>query len=180
MQQSFGKFKESKAYNFLLKISPIIMILFIIFIEHAPVYFSYFSFIRPQISLIVVFFWSVYFPESLGIFSVFLLGLLSDLLFNSVLGLSAFLFLLMYVLLSEYKNFLTNRSFSFVYVIFSFVMFCASLIKYLIMTIENNSLPPLMQEVVSYAMIMCFYPFFVYFLGKFNMYLIGRSINVDK
>lgn len=172
--------KESPVFIWFLGVSPFLLTMLAIIVEIAPVRFSYLSFIRPQISLIFVFLATVYFPESLGYFKVFFLGLLSDFLGFSLLGLNAFLFLLMYVLLSKYKNYLTNRSFVFVFFIFILFSLVETFIKALLIAIENNSFPPIFQVVMSYLLLLTFYPIAVYFCGKLNMYLIERDINVDK
>jgi hypothetical protein len=56
----------------------------------------------------------------------------------------------------------------------------ASVIKLLLMAIEQNAIPSFSQELASFALVLCLYPLIVNYLIKFNLYLIEKNANVDK
>ena len=152
------KFKETSFFPFFLKILPLILVLVAVFIESIPFGLSYFSYIRPRITLIFIFLISVYFPDNAGYFSIFCLGLFSDLLGFSLLGLNSFLFLSVYVLIKKYSNYLSNRLFLFVYAIFMLVALAVMFIEVIFIAISQRSFPSCYQIVPSYLLMISVYP----------------------
>lgn len=159
MEKMINKFKETVFFPFFLKNLPFVLVLLVIFVENMPINLSYFSFIRPKVSLIFIFLISVYFPDHVGYFRVFCLGLLSDLLGFSLLGLNSFLFLSIYVLIKKYSNYLANRIFFFVYAVFMAVVLSTMFIEIIFVAIAQRSFPSCYQVFPSYLLTISLYPF---------------------
>jgi len=169
MEKIANRFKKTVFFPFFLKSLPFVLVLLVIFIENMPVNLSYFSFVRPKITLVFIFLISVYFPDRVGYFRVFCLGLLADLLGFSLLGLNAFLFLSVYVLIKKYSNYLSNRLFLFVYAVFMMVVLAVMVIEIIFVATAQRSFPSCYQIIPSYLLTISVYPFIArifYFIEK--------------
>lgn len=114
----------------------------------------------PIIPLVVVFFWSVYGPDYLPPFSVFLIGLLQDLLTGGPLGLWPAVYLLtQFVVLSQRAYFL-GREQKVVWIGFALASTGAGLILWLVMSLMSGELLPVRYVIYQLAATVLIYPLF--------------------
>ena len=81
---------------FVRKLIPFAITLFLILLIVSPIYFSGHQIFLTMLPLMGIFHWSVYKPELLPGYSVFILGLAQDMLQGISVGVNAVVFLLVY------------------------------------------------------------------------------------
>ena len=97
----------------------------------------------PLLPLVVVFFWSIYGPSYLPSVSVFLIGLLQDLLTGGPLGLWPMVYLLtQYVVLSQ-RSYFQGREQQVVWLGFTFATISAAVILWMVMSLMRGELLPI-------------------------------------
>jgi rod shape-determining protein MreD len=114
----------------------------------------------PLIPLIVVYFWSLYSPRHLPAASVFLIGLLQDLLSGGPLGLWPAVYLaIQYVAVSQQKYFL-GREWHVVWMGFAAAAIGVSVILWLFMSLLSATLLPIGGLAGQMAVTLALYPIF--------------------
>ncbi len=114
----------------------------------------------PIIPLVVVFFWSIYGPNYLPAFSVFLIGLLQDLLTGGPLGLWPAVYLVTQFIVMSQRPYFLGREQKVVWIGFALAAAGASLILWLVMSLISGVLLPagaLLFQMLATVMI---YPLF--------------------
>lgn len=101
---------------------PALSVLLSIFISILPYQITDFSLLMPLFTPMVIYFWSIYQPQSLSYVVVFFLGLLKDILENNVLGVSALCFLLFQAMIRSQRLYIINNAFIVVWAGFIFFL----------------------------------------------------------
>ena len=85
--------------------------------------------IFPMLNIIVIFYWTVYRPDLVPPFVLFLIGLIDDVVMGTPLGLMASVFVLLYGLTLTQRQFFIGKSFYVTWLGFSIISaFCICLI----------------------------------------------------
>lgn len=114
----------------------------------------------PLIPLVVVFFWTVYGPDYMPPLSVFVIGLLQDLLTGGPLGLWAGVYLVtQYIVLSQRPYFL-GREQKVVWIGFALAAAGASIILWLVMSLMSGVLLPVRGLAAQMVATVLIYPLF--------------------
>ncbi len=114
----------------------------------------------PYIPLIVVFFWTIYRPAFLPPASVFVIGLLQDLLSGGPTGLwPAIYLILQYVVLSQ-RSYFHGREQQVVWLGFAVAAMIASVILWLVTSLINGALMPIGGLAFQMAATIATYPLF--------------------
>lgn len=114
----------------------------------------------PLIPLVVVFFWSIYGPDYMPPLSVFVIGLLQDLLTGGPLGLWAVVYLVtQYIVLSQRPYFL-GREQKVVWIGFALAAAGASVILWLVMSLMSGVILPVGALVAQMLATVLIYPAF--------------------
>ncbi|WP_411816100.1 hypothetical protein [Hyphococcus sp. DH-69] len=114
----------------------------------------------PIIPLVVVFFWSIYDPDSLPSFSVFLIGIVQDLLTGGPLGLWPLVYLSTQFIVMAQRSYFLGREQKVVWVGFGFAAAGAGLILWLVMSLMSGVLLPIWSLVLQLAATIMIYPLF--------------------
>lgn len=120
----------------------------------------------PIIPLVVVFFWSVHAPDYLPSPSVFLIGLLQDLLTGGPLGLWAAVYLITQFAVSSQRAYFLGREQKVVWLGFALAAIAASLILWLVMSLMSGVLLPLSGLAKQIAVTILIYPLFGLVFGE--------------
>ena len=123
--------------------APTLLGIFGVFLLAAPLRLFEGAVATPLIPLVVVYFWSLYSPGHLPAASVFLIGLLQDLLSGGPLGLWPAVYLaVQYIAVSQQSYFL-GREVHVVWMGFAVAAASVSLILWLFMSLMSTALLPL-------------------------------------
>lgn len=114
----------------------------------------------PVLPLVVVFFWSIYGPNYLPPLSVFLIGLLQDLLTGGPLGLYAGVYLVTQFIVLSQRAYFLGREQKVVWIGFALAAAGASLILWLVMSLMSGVLLPISEQLIRMFATVMIYPLF--------------------
>ena len=114
----------------------------------------------PIIPLVVVFFWSVYGPDYMPPFSVFLIGLLQDLLTGGPLGLWPAVYLVTQFIVMSQRGYFLGREQKVVWIGFALASAGAGTILWLVMSLMSGALLPVRFLLLQMAATIMIYPLF--------------------
>ncbi len=122
----------------------------------------------PIFPLVIVFFWSVYGPDYLPPFSVFLIGLLQDLLTGGPLGLWAAVYLVTQFIVMSQRAYFLGREQKVVWIGFAFASAGAGLILWLVMSLMSGALLPVRLLLLQLVATVAIYPIFGAVFGELH------------
>lgn len=150
-------------------------------ISYLPLFFLFFSVLNEfdlnylkidnfsfNFVYILIFYWTLRSPDHLGYFSIFLAGIINDVVIGTPIGISSFCYLLICVVTSYIRQItlspkFINDWFSFLVAIF-LVNSIQVLILDLIFLVEINY----MRYLINSGFTFIFYPLFYFFFNSFN------------
>lgn len=97
--------------------------------------------IKPDLILIVIFYWSVHRPTIMPPSISFILGLLMDVFSAFPLGLNAFIFVLVQKFISDQRKLFLGQPYYVLWIGFAFICVVANALKTAVFTLMNNNLP---------------------------------------
>lgn len=115
---------------------------FILF-NYIPASVGYPNIIRPEIGIISVFYWVLYRPDLFNMFTVFFLGVISDVLSVIPLGTNTMAYLMVYLAVNNMRSFFNNKPFNIIWFGFVFVFLMAEFAKWLIVSVYYTNFIPL-------------------------------------
>ena len=110
----------------LKKILPLISSVLLVLFTYIPLSVPLLKFLRPDVALICVYFWTLYRRDLFGPISVALLGVVSDSLTSLPLGTNMFVFIFVYIMSINYARFVNAKSFAVGWFGFAIISFVAS------------------------------------------------------
>lgn len=119
---------------------------------HLPLSFS----VTLPITLMVIYYWSIYRPTLIPPVLVFILGILLDLVGSLPIGLSAFLFLFVRHVISDQRLFLTGQPFFMIWLGFfvvSSVSFAAQWFLFGLTSLQWTPLQPVAANIILGALV---------------------------
>jgi len=122
----------------------------------------------PIIPLVVVFFWSIYAPAYMPSVSVFLIGLLQDLLTGGPLGLWAVVYLVTQFVVMSQRSYFLGREQKVVWLGFTLAAASASLMLWLVMSLMSGVLLPVGGLLAQMAATILIYPLFGVAFGELH------------
>ncbi len=117
MKRSFWQRLDALARQF----SPVLLTLALVIVNILPTPLPDIARVAPVLPLMAIYHWSVYTPELMPTPAVFFIGLLFDILSGAPLGANAFIFLVVYGLVSSQRRFLIGKPFFIVWTGFAIV-----------------------------------------------------------
>lgn len=100
---------------FARNLMPLITTFCIVVIAAVPTRLPLLTLVLPSLTLIAVYYWTVYRPDLMGAVVILALGLLQDLLVGGPPGVTAFVLLLVYLAVVSQRRFFHGRSFGLVW-----------------------------------------------------------------
>lgn len=111
--------------------------------------------VAPSFGLAAVYYWAIYRPDLLGVLTVFLLGLLNDMVHFLPLGLSAFVYVGVHQLAFSQRRLFVGQTFYMLWFGFLVVETLSLIVHYLILSMTSEQLvtffPVLMQFLLTVA-----------------------------
>ncbi len=152
------------SFRFLMKrLCPFFLCLFLILCSSVPFHFlPYYSY-SISWSFIPIFYFAVYNPKYLSAWAVFLLGLGSELLTQSPMGMSVFCYVLMYFMANFFRKYLRDMTFGILWLVFASFVLIVLLVECLLITLLVPSDVSLSPVLVEFWILTLIYPFLMHF-----------------
>lgn len=131
-----------------------------------PIHVGQFEFFTPKVLLVLVYYWTIHFPERLSLGTVFLLGLFEDLLLGAPLGMNALVLSLVYFLLMGQLNVFFGRPFVLTWAGFIPVVFSAAVIFWLMSSMDHGAFLSPIQFLLQAVVTIVLYPLLGWVLGR--------------
>jgi rod shape-determining protein MreD len=147
------------------KIIPCLTILMLIILMVLPYNLPLISDIMPFLTLIGVYYWSVFKPEYLPIWVVFILGVLQDILMGSPLGLMPFLLIIVQQFIFFQGRQFLERDFIFNWFVFVILVIGFSSLSWGITSLYFRALLDYWDIIGQILMTIAFYPVISWLLG---------------
>ncbi|MEE2699079.1 MAG: rod shape-determining protein MreD [Pseudomonadota bacterium] len=153
------------------QLSPVLLTLVLVVISVVPVRILDFSTFVPLFPLASVYHWTIFRPNLLPIYAVFLIGILQDVLTGSPIGVNAFVYLLVYGAVLSQNVFFTDKSFFILWIGFALISAGAVVVNWFIISILNVTVVEIQNAVTQYFLTLGFFPaaawFFLRWQGAF-------------
>jgi rod shape-determining protein MreD len=121
----------SRLDHFARGLLPLICTLSVVLLSALPLRLPMAAMVAPSLTLIAVYYWTIYRPDLLNGFFILVLGLLQDLLTGAPPGVTSLVLLLAYLVVVSQRRFFHGKSFSVVWWIFMLVAIGAAIVAWL-------------------------------------------------
>lgn len=167
--------QETKAEKGLRGILPFVSGLLLVLLMLVQFNISAIENIFPFLSLIAIYYWSIFKPKLMPVSIVFLLGLLQDILSGGPLGMTALLLILVRVfVLSQGRRFL-EREFLFSWLVFIFVSLAYGALVWLVASVYLKETQNIWNAMGQSTLTIMIFPAIVWPLGWLRRLLVAES-----
>ena len=137
---------------------PFLLTLSIIFLSALPLRIPDFVHVSPSLGLIPIYHWAIYRSNLLPFYSIFLLGLLQDLLIGTPLGLYTLIFLTMYGISLTQRRFFAGKAFHVYWFGFSAAALVIIILGWALASIWAETLLNFEGDLVQYVVLVGVFP----------------------
>lgn len=130
----------------------------IFFLAVMPLPFKALNLLNPPLILIPIFYWALYRPAFMPPTMVFLLGLASDILSGTPLGLNALIYVSLHWLVFSQRTFLLSQGFFLTWWGFIICAFGAALLYWGLFCLLNLTMVPVMPALLGALVCVCTFP----------------------
>lgn len=159
-------FKALAWFNNLRSSIPFITVLFLVILSSVPFGLPYYSIVTPFFALIAVYFWAIYRNQLLPVWSVFLLGVLQDLLTGSPIGITSLILVLVWFLAVSQRRFILGQSFAVEWVGFVLIAMGAEIIFWILGSIYRSSMLWSEPFIIQMMLTATLYPIFSWLFAQ--------------
>ncbi len=153
--------RSSEGNRFALTLFTLAMAVFIILFSKVPLIQIFNVIPHPSIISIAIFYWSLSDPERLSIYSLFFIGLFSDLLMISPIGIGFVIYLSLHYFVISQRATLLNRGLTVKLAVFTLLIIFLYFIVFFLARYSHGSFPAVKTIIVPcLATIICFIPFY--------------------
>lgn len=146
--------------------APVAVTLLLTVLSVVPVHLPAASILSPDIVLIAVFYWTVHRPDLMRSWTVFVIGLLGDMLSGTALGVHPLILVIVHsVIISQHKVF-RGASFGMVWCAFALIAPAAHVLAALVAFVTTGALPDLSLFLLRLVLTIGFYPALAWLLGR--------------
>lgn len=146
--------------------TPVVVTLLLTILSVVPVHLPVSSSLAPDLVLIAVFYWTVHRPDLMRLWTVFVVGLVGDVLSGTALGLHSLILVFVHtVIISQHKVF-RGASFSMVWWAFALIAPAAHLVAALVAFITVGAMPDLLPFLLRVILTTGFYPVLAWLMGR--------------
>ncbi len=165
-ENSYMREDETENFSsFLQKLIPMASSLLLLLVFYLPFNLPLLDNIRPAVGMVCVYFWMIHRPDIFNLFSVYLLGLMDDVVSNVPFGSNIFSLLLLYLLLTNLQRFVSGKSFAVMWYGFMLLSLVVFLAKWFVLSVYYSQFLPFVTVCFSYLVTIAFYPFLSLFLA---------------
>jgi len=154
MFSSFGQKLGTAVRNLLPLETALVFLLLGVLVWPIP----YIGSVSPSLSLVAVYYWSIYRPDLFRPSLVFVLGLVNDVLNFLPIGLSACVFLGVHQLSFSQRRFLAGQIFYMLWAGFAIIAFLAALANWSVLSLKADHVLSVMPVFLQYIMTVALFP----------------------
>lgn len=133
------KKKAKKTKFIIVNLLPSLTILISILVGNLPLHFESSVFFLPSLSFPFIYFWTNYNPHLLRAPTIMILGIIKDILENSLLGLNSLFFLIFQIIIFSQKKLLKkNNAFMLIWIEYIFCLSLIFLFSYALILMKIN------------------------------------------
>jgi rod shape-determining protein MreD len=155
---------------------PICITLFLLLFSLIPFHAPGLAALTPMYTLMAVYFWSVYRPDSFGYGAAFSIGVIEDLLVGTPLGSTALALLLCQWVVFNQQKFFNNRPFPEVWLAFAVVAMVTGLVRWVCAgLIGAQGFLPMGGTLTSIVLTIAVYPIIGWLLVRAQMKLMAPT-----
>lgn len=144
---------------------PFLFTLLLITLGMVPLRLPEIAPVGPALALIAVYYWTVFRPDLMPEWVVFLIGLFQDLVSGGILGIGALTLLLVQLLVKALRRTFVGASFVAIWMIFAMVALGAELTAWLLNSALHARLVDPEPAMLQAAMTLAFYPALAWLFG---------------
>ena len=152
---------QSNMHFWWRQLTPFLLCLIIILGHLVPYHFLPYYAYSIQWIFIPIFYFAIYNPKSLTVWSVFILGVISELLVQSPLGVTIFCFMLMFFMANFLRRYLLELTFLRLWIVFVVMLLIVEVVNYLLVMMSAINSVAFMPVLVEFWILILFYPFIV-------------------
>jgi rod shape-determining protein MreD len=151
---------------------PVGVTLVVLLFSVTPLHIPGLATLTPMYTLIAVYFWAVYRPDSLGYGAAFAIGVMEDLIVGTPLGSTALLLLLCQWIVFHQQKFFNGRPFLEVWLAFAVIAIAAGLVRWLSTGLITSGNFPAAGDVLGVVLLtITLYPAIGWLLARAQMRL---------
>lgn len=138
---------------------PLLSSLLILLAFYIPSDFWLSSNIRPEVTVICVYYWLLNRPDVFNVGSVYILGIVEDVVSSAPVGSTTLMLLLLYILVSNLSKYFSSKPFSVTWYGFALLTLLVMFVKWLVVSIYYSQFLPISILMFSVLVTIAFYPF---------------------
>ena len=168
-------FSDIILYQF-KKVLPLLFTVILVMLAYVPIRIPFSKFLRPDVAMICVYFWTLYRRDLFGPISVAVLGIVADSLGAVPLGINMFVFILVYVLAITYGMFVNTKPFAISWIGAALILLVAYITKWLLMSVYYSVFLPFTGTCIGYLATILLYPL----IARLNIFMQNRFLANDE
>lgn len=142
----------------LVKAAPQLSAILFLTLYMTPTPFGFLSMIKPMLLLITLFYWLIYRPDLLGLGTLFIFGIIEDLISVTAIGINTFCYIILYIVMNSQQGFFVGKSFIETWWVFSLTSFGFIFLKWFLISISYSEFVPFYMTFFCYLITVVFYP----------------------
>ena len=156
---------------------PLLTALICVVLSAVPSRLPMFALVAPALTLIAVYYWSIYRPDLLRGFFILAIGLFQDLLIGSAPGVTSFILLLSYLVVVSQRRFFHGKSFGVVWWGFMLIAFGAAVLTWISNMFVLNAWIDPKGAGISWVLTILLYPPFAALLSQAHKLVPVRELD---
>lgn len=161
--------------NWMIKGLPLFVSILWLMISAIPLRSEVSANARPMIGVICVYFWTACRSDLFNLWSVFLLGVVSDIMSIAPLGIYLFLYLIMFLLVTNLAKYVTEKTFEILWVGLVLLLPVVMFAGWLMMSVYYACFLPVKAMFFSYFLSVALYPI----VGGINALIANSCLQDD-
>lgn len=140
------------------RLLPLISSVFLLFISYIPLDIPLSNNIRPAVGMICVYFWLLHRPDIFNLLSVYILGLIEDIITSAPFGSNIFALLVLYVLVTNLAKYFNAKPFTIIWLGFAVLSLITFFSRWLLVSVYYSQFLPLSIVMFSFLVTAASYP----------------------
>ncbi len=157
------------------RLTPFGLTLVLVILGVLPLHLPGYERVVPLLPLIAVYHWTIYRPELLPAYAVFVIGLLQDTLGGTPIGINAVVFLCVYGVVMSQRTFFIGKSFVIVWLGFALVAAGAVGLGWLLVSVYNMTLVRPHAALFQYLVTLGTFPILAWFFLRWQRTFLGQE-----
>jgi len=162
--------------NKLINFGPVLLLYYLSISEIDTHFENYFEILSFNLQIIIIYFWVLKSPTSLGNGHIFFAGLINDVVLGFPLGLSSLTYLTVSLIATYIKNMTVHTTIASDWFTFFIALFVSNLFIYILMNNFYNLSVNLVELTYNTFFTLLFFPFFWLFFNYYSTFMrVGKN-----